>query len=43
MDVAAMPLITALIFGALMFTVGFFTGQKAAQRRGRFYDRIREL
>ncbi len=43
MDVAALPLITAVVSGALMFTVGFFTGQKAAERRSKLYDRIREV
>ncbi len=43
MDVAALPLIAALISGTLMFTVGFFTGQKAAERRSKFYERIREV
>ena len=43
MDVAALPLITALVSGALMFTVGFFTGQRTAERRSKFYERIREV
>jgi len=43
MEITTLPLVTAIISGGLMFFVGFFTGQRTAERRSKFYDRIREV
>ncbi len=43
MTILASPWFTALISGALMFGVGFLTGQMKAKRQARLYLRIRGI
>jgi hypothetical protein len=43
MELLGSPLITAVVSGVMMFVFGFAIGQRAAWRRIRLYERIREV
>jgi hypothetical protein len=43
MEILGSPLITALVSGVMMFIFGFAIGQRAAWRRIKLYERIREV